>query len=146
MQGSAELGRQSRPSAQVLIDLPKQPGADLEPAKRLIDLPDGSFLAYAGNTYPGEIFAGVRGCSTWSRCVVRVRDDDIELLPVGSTTDDVTGLELAVRGPTRAPRFKTLLTRTEIPVIARSLTELLEHALACDGRLDLTPIGFLNSE
>jgi len=98
------------------------------------------------DTYPGEIFAGVRGCSTWSRCVVRMRDDDIELLPVGPTTDDVTGLELAVRGPTQAPRFKTLLTRTEIPLIARCLTELLEHALACDGRLDLTPIGFLNSE
>ena len=134
-----------QPSAQVLIDFPKQK-RNPDPAKRLIDLPDGSFLAYTGNQFPGEIFAGVQGPSTWSRCVVRLRDDDIETIAVRPTTDDLTGLEIVVRGPTQTPHFRTRITRPEIPIVARSLTELLEHALHSEGMLELEPIGFLTSE
>jgi len=119
---------------QVLIEVPPQRHYS-GPAKRLIDLPDGSFLAYTGN----------RGSGGWSRCIVRMHEHDIE--PASeSSIDEVTGLSRVRRGPTQDPHFKTRVARAEIPIVAHSLTEVLERALGCDGRLEFAPVGFLSSD
>jgi hypothetical protein len=133
-EGAAEW-RLRAPSAQVLIEIPDHPHYR-EPAKRLIDLADGSFLAYASN----------RDVSGWNRCVVRIHERDLDLKPLATDTDEVTGLTRPTRGPTQGPHVKARLDRTEIPIVARSLTELFERALACDGKLELTPIGFLSND
>lgn len=101
-----------------------------------IDLADGSFLAYASN----------RDASGWNRCVVRIHERDLDPKPLGTDTDEVTGLTRPTRGPTQDPHVKARLDRNEIPIVARSLTELFEHALTCDGRLELRPIGFLSND
>jgi hypothetical protein len=133
------------PSAQVLIQLPKQK-YQLSRAKCVLDLPDGSLVALAGDVVPGELFAGVRGPSTWRLCVVRLREEDVEPISTGPNIDHVTGRELPVLGPTQTPHFRTRLKRSEIPIVANSLTELFERALACDGKLELEPIGFLTND
>lgn len=61
-----------------------------------------------------------------------------------ATYDQVTKIPPQLRGPTRQANFPSRLRRDEIPVVARSLTELFERALACDGKLDFTPIGYLS--
>lgn len=133
-EGVAEW-RLRAPSEQVLIEIPDHRHFR-EPAKRLIDLTDGSFLAYASH----------RDASGWGRCVVRIHERDLETKSLGTDTDEVTGLSRPTRGPTQDAHFSARLARTEIPIIARSLTELYERALMCDGKLELTPIGFLASD
>jgi hypothetical protein len=137
--------RLREPSAQVLIQLPKQKYHTAH-AKCLIDLPDGSIVALTMNVSPGELFAGVRGPAMYRRCLVHLRANNIEQISPGSSRDEVTGLEIPVRGPTRTPHFIARLTRPEIPIVADSLTELLERALGCDGKLELEPIGFLTND
>lgn len=131
-EGAAEW-RLRAPSAQVLIELPEL-RYNREPAKRLIDLTDGSFLAYAYDD-------GVTRC-----CIVRLHERDVTSKSAEVPADEVTGLPRALRGPTQDPHFQVRLTRAEIPVVASSLTELLERALACDGKLDLTPTDFLSND
>jgi hypothetical protein len=102
----------------------------------LIDLTDGSFLAYASD----------HGIEGWSRCVVRIHERDVEPNPGNTASDEVTGVTRPLRGPTQDPHVKVRLARKAIPIVAHSLTELFERALACDGEIDLTPIGFLSDD
>jgi hypothetical protein len=123
------------PSEQVLIEIPNHPDY-IAPAKRLIDLADGSFLAYASH----------RDAAGWGDCLVCIHERDLEPKTLGMRADEVTGLTRETRGPTQDPHFKTTLARTQIPIVARSLTELFERAIACDGKLELAPIGFLSND
>ena len=119
----------------MLVEIPEQKRISFEgPAKRLLDLTDGTFLAYADD----------RSATEWRRCVVRLHERDLEPKPLEDTVDEVTGLTRIRRGPTQDPHVKARLARSEIPIVAYSLTELFERALACDGQLSLTPLGFLS--
>lgn len=133
-EGAAEW-RLRAASAQILIEMPGD-GHNRNPAKRLIDLTDGSFLAYTAD----------RAVTGWRRCIVRIHERDVAPKPAEDPADEVTGLPRALRGPTQDPHFQVHLARTEIPIVANSLTELLERALACDGKLDFTPTDFLAND
>ena len=94
------------------------------PVTRMIDLPDGTFLAY-GN--------GTRGTY-----VVRLRDSELED-PIADLAPDGSALEHSWRRPSRE-------RMSDVPVVARSLAEAIDGVLRSSGNVELTTLGNMVDE
>jgi hypothetical protein len=99
---------------------------------RLVDLPDGTFL-------------GVADCA--SHCIVRLQASKLiapdQLEPA---VDEVTGLPRQRPDGSPFRPFPSSEHSRDVPVVARSLAELLSRALASSGSTDLPVLGTLWDE